>query len=285
MNKVLLLNKPQGITSRDAVNQLTKIFNTKKIGHTGTLDPLATGVLVICINEATKLCEILTSKTKEYIATLKLGILTDTLDITGQIVKKEKAKKYKEEQIIKVLNSFLGKSIQEVPIYSAVKVNGKKLYEYARNNEPVKLPKREIEILEIELLKYEDDTITFRTIVSKGTYIRSLINDIAKSLNTIGTMSSLVRTKQGKFNIEDSYTLEEIKNNKFNFLDIIDCLTEYRQYHLNDEEYFKIKNGAIIPNKGIDDKIVFVYKNKVVAIYQMYEKDTSKLKPYKIFTS
>lgn len=131
MNGILLVNKPTNFTSRDVVNKLSKILHTKKIGHTGTLDPIATGVLVICIGESTKLCELLTSEYKEYIATIKLGIKTDTLDITGNITE-EKDFNINENQIKEVLNSFLGKSVQTTPIYSAVKINGKKLYEYAR---------------------------------------------------------------------------------------------------------------------------------------------------------
>ena len=195
MNKVIIVNKDSNMTSRDVINRLNKIFHTKKIGHTGTLDPIAQGVLVVCINQATKLCELLTATYKEYIAEIKLGILTDTLDITGKIIKEEETKKYTEEQIQNVLNSFLHKSMQEVPLYSAVKIKGKKLYEYARNNIDVKLPKRQIEIKKIELLSYKKDLIKFKVLVSKGTYIRSLIKDICSKLNTIGSMNSLILIK------------------------------------------------------------------------------------------
>ena len=152
MNGILLVNKPIDYTSRDVVNKLTKILKTKKIGHTGTLDPIATGVLVVCVGNTTKLCEILTSEYKEYIATIKLGIKTDTLDTTGTIIE-EKDYNVTEEQIKEVLNSFLGDSIQTTPIYSAVKVNGKKLYEYARIGIELELPKKEIEVYDIELIE------------------------------------------------------------------------------------------------------------------------------------
>ena len=204
MNGILLVNKPIDFTSRDVVNKLTKILKTKKVGHTGTLDPIATGVLVVCVGNTTKLCELLTAEHKEYIATIKLGIKTDTLDTTGTIIE-EKDYNVTEEQIIKVLNSFLGDSIQTTPIYSAVKVNGKKLYEYAREGIEVELPKRNINISNIELLSYKDDEIKFKTTVSKGTYIRALIDDICNKLNTVGTMSSLIRTKQGKFTLEETF--------------------------------------------------------------------------------
>ena len=173
MNGILLINKPIDFTSRDVVNKLTKILKTKKIGHTGTLDPIATGVLVICVGNTTKLCELLTSEYKEYVATIKLGIKTDTLDTTGNIIE-EKEYNVNEEQIKEVLNSFLGTSIQTTPIYSAVKVNGKKLYEYAREGKEVELPKREINITHIELISFKDDEIKFKTTVSNGTYIRAL---------------------------------------------------------------------------------------------------------------
>ena len=285
MNKVLLLNKSSGITSREAINKLTKIFHTKKIGHTGTLDPLATGVLVVCINEATKLCELLTQETKEYIATIKLGISTDTLDITGKIIKEEETKKYTEEQIQNVLNSFLHKSMQEVPLYSAVRINGKKLYEYARQNIPVKLPQREVTIYDIKLLDYKDDLIKFQVKVSKGTYIRSLIKDICIKLNTIGCMQELIRTKQGIFDLKNSYTIENIIDGNYELLSIEDVLKNFPKKNLSFEEYQKVKNGAILPNDLNHDKTAFVYKGKIIAIYQIYPKDPTKIKPYRMFNN
>ena len=151
MDGIIVVNKPKGITSRDVVNNVCKLLNTKKIGHTGTLDPIATGVLVLCVGKATKLVEILTSNDKEYVATVKLGILTDTLDTAGTIIKKKHVNLDKNE-LEKVLNSFVGTYNQEVPIYSAIKINGKKLYEYAREKKEVILPKRMVEIKKIELL-------------------------------------------------------------------------------------------------------------------------------------
>lgn len=285
MNKVLLLNKSSGITSREAINKLTKIFHTKKIGHTGTLDPLATGVLVVCINEATKLCELLTQETKEYIATIKLGISTDTLDITGNIQKQEKIKKYSPVEIQRVLDSFLQTYKQEVPLYSAVRINGKKLYEYARQNIPVKLPQREVTIYDIKLLDYKDDLIKFQVKVSKGTYIRSLIKDICIKLNTIGCMQELIRTKQGIFDLKNSYTIENIIDGNYELLSIEDVLKNFPKKNLSFEEYQKVKNGAILPNDLNHDKTAFVYKGKIIAIYQIYPKDPTKIKPYRMFNN
>lgn len=259
--------KEKNMTSRDVVNIISKHLHTKKVGHTGTLDPLATGVLLICTNHDTKLVDILTSKNKEYIATMRLGLQTDTGDITGNILKKASYEVTKD-QIIKVLNSFLGSSIQTVPLYSAVKINGKKLYEYARTGEEVTLPTRKINISSIELLDYHDDLIKFKTTVSKGTYIRSLIEDIGKSLGTLATMEDLVRTKQGRYKIEDSYTLEDIKNNNYIPIPLNVVLEDYPRYNLNENEYFKVKNGSKM-FLNIDDKIVtLLYNNKPIALYR-----------------
>ena len=259
--------KEKNMTSRDVVNIVSKHLHTKKVGHTGTLDPLATGVLIVCTNHDTKLVDILTSKNKEYIATMRLGIQTDTGDITGNIIKRANYKVTKD-QIIKVLNNFLGSSTQTVPIYSAVKINGKKLYEYARSGEEVTLPTREINISSIELLDYHDDLIKFKVTVSKGTYIRSLIEDIGKTLQTVATMEDLVRTKQGNYKIEDSYTLEDIKNDNYKPIPLNIVLKDYHTYNLNATEYFKVKNGSKML-LNIDDKIVtLLYNNKPIALYR-----------------
>ena len=282
MNGILLVNKPIDYTSRDVVNKLTKILKTKKIGHTGTLDPIATGVLVVCVGNTTKLCELLTSEYKEYIATIKLGIKTDTLDTTGTIIEKKEFS-VTEQSIKETLNSFLGTSIQTTPIYSAVKVNGKKLYEYAREGAYVELPKREINITNIELLSYKDDEIIFKTTVSKGTYIRALIDDICTKLNTVGTMSSLIRTKQGDFNIEDTFTLTDIENGQYELISIEKALSEIETITIDEDTYNKVKNGAIITKEFNNDYANLLYNNKIVAIYKTYDKDNTLAKPFKMF--
>lgn len=279
MDGILLINKPKDMTSRDVVNILTKLLHTKKIGHTGTLDPIATGVLVICIGKYTKLCDLLTSTYKDYIATIKLGIKTDTGDITGNIINKKDYSITKEE-LMSVLKSFLGESIQEVPIYSAVKVNGKKLYEYARANEKVELPKRKINITNIELLSFNKDEITFKTTVSKGTYIRALIEDICKKLNTVGTMSDLQRTKQGQFIIEDTYTLEDIENNNYKMLSIEEVLKDLEWVEIPKNLSNLVHNGAIINKIFKNDIACLTENNKIIAIYKTYDKDSKKAKPY-----
>ena len=188
MDGILVVYKPKGMTSRDVVNKVGRILKIKKIGHTGTLDPLATGVLVLCIGKATKIVELLTATEKEYIAEMSFGIETDTLDSTGNIIKEEDFI-VDEEKIEKVFSSLTGTYKQEVPLYSAIHVNGKKLYEYARNNEEVILPSRDVTISHLELLSIEENKVLFKTRVSKGTYIRSLIRDIAKKLDTVAVMS------------------------------------------------------------------------------------------------
>lgn len=276
MDALLVVNKPQGLTSRDVVNKLNHIFSTKKIGHTGTLDPNATGVLVCLIGKYTKLVESITSYDKEYIAEIKLGIKTDTDDITGNIIYEENSNVTLGE-IKKVLSTFPVSYNQQVPIYSAVKINGKKLYEYARENIDITLPKRKVNIYSLELLSFKDNIITFKTKVSKGTYIRSLIQDICTNLNTIGTMNNLIRTKQGNFDIKDSYTLEEIEKGNYKLLNIKEFLS-YPIIELDDNLIKKVINGSTIPNiYSIIDKVIFTYKSKDIAIYETQKKE---LKPY-----
>lgn len=270
MNSVIIINKEKGMTSRDVVNKLCKLLHTKKIGHTGTLDPLATGVLVVCTERYTKLVDELTSLDKEYVAKIKLGIETDTLDITGTVINKCNTTPKKEE-VIDVLNSFLGKSIQEVPKYSAIKINGKKLYEYAREGIEIDLPKHEIEIFNIKLLDFINDEITFKVHVSKGTYIRSLIRDICYKLNTVGTMSYLKRTKQGKFKIENSYMLKDIEENNYRPLSLSDIF-DYPRYDLNKDEYQKAKNGNPLNCDLPDGKVLLYYNDEEIAIYEVKNK-------------
>lgn len=279
MNKLLIVNKEKNLTSRDVVNELTKIFNTKKIGHTGTLDPIATGVLVCLFGKYTKLVDLLTSLDKEYIAEIKLGIKTDTGDITGNIIE-NRSFNITEGSIIKVFEEFPKKYEQIVPKYSAVKINGKKLYEYARNNIEIELPKREVSIFSLELIRFDKDIIKFKAHVSKGTYIRSLIEDICEKLGTVGTMNNLIRTKQGNFDIKDSFTLDDIKNGNFKFQNIHEFL-KYPSIEINDELIKTIKNGGRIRNiYNIQDKVIFTYQGENIAIY---ETNNETLKPYIMF--
>ena len=265
MNGILIVNKSEGFTSRDVVNKLSKIFNTKKIGHTGTLDPIAKGVLVVVIGKYTKLCEDLTQTFKEYIATFKLGILTDTLDITGKILD-EKDVTVTEEEIRNVIASYKCVYDQEVPIYSSVKINGKKLYEYARNGENVVLPKRKVDIKNIEVIDINKDIVKIKCLVSKGTYIRSLIRDIGSSLNTFATMTDLIRIKQGIFDIRDSYTLEDIENGNYKLIDIEDVMDICV---IDDNTYLKDVTNGVKLKLDIENKyILFKYEGNNIALYK-----------------
>lgn len=211
---ILIIDKPQNFTSHDVVAKIRKIIGTKKVGHTGTLDPMATGVLVVCIGAATKLVEHFTEKDKIYEAKVKLGIKTDTADITGNILKEIPVEAIDKQLVNEVFKSFIGKQKQTPPIYSSIKVNGMKLYEYARKGLEVKIEPRNIEIFDIYNVKIIDNEILFTVHCSKGTYIRSLCEDIAEKLGTCGTMSYLRRIKTGEFAIDNSIQIDEIQEEK-----------------------------------------------------------------------
>ncbi|WP_277218585.1 tRNA pseudouridine(55) synthase TruB [Peptoniphilus vaginalis] len=203
---LLIFDKEKGITSHDLVYKVRRKLGIKKVGHTGTLDPMATGVLVISIGKATKTSDYIISSDKEYEARVKLGVLTDTYDITGEILKEERVT-FTIDEITNALKHFTGKMAQKPPIYSALKVKGKKLYEYAREGKDVEIKKRDIEIYNNDLLDFNgSDEFLIRVKVSKGTYIRSLANDIGEFLGTYGTLTELRRTRTGDFKIEDSIT-------------------------------------------------------------------------------
>ncbi len=282
MDGIVIIDKESGYTSRDVVNIVGKTFKTKKVGHTGTLDPLATGVLVICVNKATKLVELLTSLDKEYIADFTMGIDTDTLDSEGNILSEED-NHYTKEEIEFALKEMVKTYKQEVPKYSAVKVNGRKLYEYARNNEEVVLPKHEVTIYSLELLdiNYQNNktNIKVKAHVSKGTYIRSLGKDIASILNTTAIMTSLRRTKQGDFNIEEAIKIDDLKEDSLITLDKV--LANYERREVDSNTYKYVINGRPIENKEQKEYLLYTKEGTVLALY----KDDTKgyLKPFKMF--
>ena len=215
MDGVIIINKPKGYTSHDVVNIVRKQLNMKKVGHTGTLDPNATGVLPILVGQATKISKYLIEHKKTYIATIELGEKRDTGDSEGNIIESDSNIKEFDISIIKqVLQSFLGKQKQIPPMYSAIKVNGKKLYEYARSGQEVEVEPREIEIYRIELIEYINNRIEFEVECSKGTYIRTLCENIAEKLGTIGYMKELQRTSVDKFKIKESINLEELSKDE-----------------------------------------------------------------------
>ena len=266
INGLIVVNKPEGYTSRDVVNKLNHIFGTKKIGHTGTLDPIATGVLVCCIGSYTKLVNHLTSYDKEYIVEIKLGIKTDTGDITGNVIEEDYSYDVNSDMILKVFKEFPKTYNQVVPKYSAVKINGKKLYEYARENIDIELPKREVNIYSLELLEFNNGIIKFKTRVSKGTYIRSLIEDLCIKLNVLGTMNSLLRTKQGNFDINMAVDLFDIDEHTHllkteEFLDV-------NTYTLNKKLYDLVINGNMLKISISNGYYNLVYNNELIALYE-----------------
>jgi len=275
MNGFILVNKKKDMTSRDVVNILTKILNTKKIGHTGTLDPFAEGILLVAVNKGLKVVKLLNYKDKEYIAKVKLGIKTDTLDMTGNILE-EKKEELNKEELAQLLKSFIGEYSYEVPIYSAIKVNGKKLYEYARNNQKVELPIKNSYIYDIKLIDFKDNSFTFSVKVSNGTYIRALVRDISKKLNKLMTLEELTRTKVDNLLIENSYTLEDIKNNNFKLLKINDLLN-YKEVELNRDLEDKVLNGNKIKLDEKEDNILFIKEKEEIAVYTREECDIFKV--------
>ncbi len=254
MNGILIVDKEMGKTSFDIIRDVRKKYNIKKVGHIGTLDPMATGVLPVLIGEATKLSDYLIEHDKEYIVELELGIKTDTGDIEGKVIEKRELKKIEIEEIEKILNTFIGESNQIPPMYSAIKVNGKKLYEIARKGKTIERTPRKINIYNIKILGIEKDKngcakiIKYKVNCSKGTYIRSLCEDIAEKLGTCGYMKNLRRTKVGKFTLKQ----------KDKFLSIEEILKENCSYELKEGEYKKVVNGV-----GIKVKL----QNGIVKIY------------------
>ena len=270
MDGILLINKEKNYTSRDVVNIVGKYLNTKKVGHFGTLDPMATGLLILGVGKYTKFQKVMDKEIKEYEVEVKLGIKTDTYDITGNILDVEDVKIVNFNQLKQDLLSFKKKYMQEVPIYSAVKVNGNKLYEYARENKSVILPKKEVELYSISNISLKEDILSFTCVVSKGFYIRSLINDLSNKTDILMTTNKLKRTRIDNFSINDSYTIEDIKNNNYTFCNI-DNLLNYKRVEVDSNLEFKIDNGAVIENDYIDDKILFTKNKEPFALYEKYE--------------
>ena len=274
MDGIILINKEKGETSRDLVNKVCKRLNTKKVGHTGTLDPIATGLMVLCVNEGLKLVEILTDHDKDYIAKVKLGIKTDTYDITGNIIKEDNNYHLTKEDLIKTLDSFNGEYLQEVPIYSSIKVNGKKLYEYAREGKKVELPKHLVKISNMKLIQFNNNTFTFSVTVSSGTYIRSLINDIGNKLGIPMTMEELKRIRVGDYKLEEVTSIDNIK-----IIPIIDALN-IKKIEIDDNLLKKVSNGVKIPSTYQEKVLMFTKNNAPIAIYK---EDGNLLKSYRVF--
>jgi len=270
VNGIVVIDKPTGLTSRDVVNKVSSILKTKKIGHTGTLDPLATGVLVLTIGKCTKLSELITNEYKTYEVKAVLGYETDTLDTTGRTIR-ESDKETTIDEILDAIKSFKGTYLQEVPAYSAVKVNGKRLYEYARDKTSVELPKREVTIKDISNISINNKTIKFKCTVSKGTYIRSLIRDIGIKLNTYATMSNLRRTTQGKYTLKDAYTLNDLENNNYKLISLDEILKDIYTEKLDDYHYKEVSNGVVQIVDTNCEYVAYTYNDEYIALYKKGE--------------
>ena len=266
MNGILLVNKPQGITSFKLVEKVRRMLGNEKAGHTGTLDPLASGLMMLTIGKATKILPYIVSHTKEYVAVLKLGFSTDTLDITGTVTAEKEIVPIDKAQVEKVLKEFLGKSQQLPPMYSAKKVNGRKLYEYARNNVEIERKPADIEIFEIELISIDNDEIRFRTLCSAGTYIRTLCQEIAYKLNNEGCMKELIRSGIDRYSLEDSYTLDDIEKGNYALLDSYEVLNDYQYVEM--EDLTDVLNGKPLRLERSDDVVFITNDHRIIAAYQ-----------------
>ncbi|MBR2546433.1 MAG: tRNA pseudouridine(55) synthase TruB [Erysipelotrichaceae bacterium] len=266
MNGILLVNKPQGITSFKLVEKVRRMLGNEKAGHTGTLDPLASGLMMLTIGKATKILPYIVSHTKEYVAVLKLGFSTDTLDVTGTVTAEKEIVPIDKAQVEKVLKEFLGKSQQLPPMYSAKKVNGRKLYEYARNNVEIERKPADIEIFEIELISIDNDEIRFRTLCSAGTYIRTLCQEIAYKLNNEGCMKELIRSGIDRYSLEDSYTLDDIEKGNYALLDSYEVLNDYQYVEM--EDLTDVLNGKPLRLERSDDVVFITNDHRIIAAYQ-----------------
>ena len=264
MEGIIVVNKTKGITSFDVIRKLKKILKTKKIGHTGTLDPLATGVMLVCVGKATKLASDLEAKDKVYIADFDIGYATDTYDIEGKKIA-ENIIEVSKENLEQSIKKFIGNIKQVPPMYSAIKIDGNKLYHLARKGIEVERPKRDVTIEYINLLDFKNNKAKIETEVSKGCYIRSLIYDIGQNLGTYATMTALQRKQVGEYSLENSYNLEQIEemtlNNNFKFLKTVEEIFSYDKYNLQTEkEFILYKNGNTVKIKeNLENKKYRIY--------------------------
>ena len=266
---ILLIDKAKGTTSREEVNFLMRSFNEKKMGHVGTLDPFADGLLLVLIDKGTKISPYLEIMDKEYFATLKLGVLTDTADLTGKVIEKKEVPELSKDKIKEIFASMLGEQYQLPPMYSAIKVNGKQLYKYARSGEEIEREKRRINIYSLELINYTKDTITFVTRVSKGTYIRTLGEDIASKLGTVGHLIALTRTKVGPYSLNNAVKKEDAKEE--NVVGILDSLSFMKKHEVKEEEHKMISNGMHVKISETEPLVLCVYNDEPLAIYRREE--------------
>ena len=277
MNGFFFVDKESDWTSRDVCNKVQKLFNLPKVGHIGTLDPFATGLLIVCVGSGTKAGTYFNDDEKEYVATLKLGKKTSTGDITGEVIKEKEVSLPSKEEVIKILSSFVGEIEQTVPMTSAVHVDGVKLYQYLHNGIEVDRPKRRVVVKSIDLIELGDDYLSFKAVVSKGTYIRVLGEDIAERLNNLGYLSSLRRTRVGNITVKEAKRLTELT--KEDLLPIQKLLLDIPTIVLSGEKKVKAINGMTLPFDEYpnNDRILLVDEsNKVIAIYKKDHKNFYK---------
>lgn len=268
MNSVLYIDKPQGISSFDLCFKLRKVLNTKRIGHTGTLDPNATGVMIVLFNEATKAAQFLVSDKKTYKTRVQFGIQTDTLDIDGNITKTQDYVVPDRENLIQVLDSFLGCSKQVVPITSAKKVNGKKLYKYQLEGKEVELPIIDINIFSIELNEILNDGFIFTAEVSSGTYIRALVRDILEKLDIIGTVKELRRIKVDSIDVNQCDNFDNVLNGNYIQHDLLEILKNRYEIFVT-EKVGDVKNGKRLHIDSNEEMLIIVDKdNNLLAMYK-----------------
>lgn len=287
MEGIIVVNKTKGITSFDVIRKLKKILKTKKIGHTGTLDPLATGVMLVCVGKATKLASDLEAKNKIYIADFDIGYATNTYDVEGKKIA-ENIIEVSKENLEQSIKKFIGNIKQVPPMYSAIKIDGNKLYHLARKGIEVERPERDITIEYINLLDFKDNKAKIETKVSKGCYIRSLIYDIGQDLGTYATMTALQRKQVGEYSLENSYSLEQIEemtlNNNFKFLKTIEEIFSYDKYSLQTEKELTLyKNGNTVKIKeNLENKRYRIYfQNEFVGLANI--ENNNLLKGYKYY--
>jgi len=300
---ILLLNKPKGMTSHDCVFKVRKLVKMKKVGHTGTLDPDVSGVLPICLGRATKIVEYVTAANKTYEGEVKLGFSTTTEDASGEVVdEKGVDRDITKDEVLNVLHSLTGEIIQTPPMYSAVKVNGKRLYEYARQGMVIERPSRKITIHKLELLSdivHTNHTVSFRFRVtcSKGTYVRTLAVQIGEKLGYPSHMSDLIRVSSGEFKLQQCMTLEEleylVKDGRIqeHLLSIEDALSHLPKLIINDKVAEKVKNGSVLPvpqeliQIQVGEPIAVLYNEDILAIYQRHPEKPNLIKPIKVLVN
>lgn len=272
INGVFLIDKECQITSRKVDNLIGKKFSIKKVGHVGTLDPLATGLLMVAVNEGTKVIPFLEDSRKEYIATFKFGLLTTTLDLEGEVVSDITPELISQASLEKVIQSFHGVITQIPPLTSAIKVNGVPLYKYAHKKIDVDVPPREVEIFSVELIGYNFPEFSIKTFVSSGTYIRTLGNDIAHKLGTVATTTKLRRTRVGNFSVNQAKTLENVS--RFDIINCSDALPHIPSVSIDKNQLEAVKVGATITINSQSNRVKILDEDRLLAIYEQIEGQT-----------